>query len=450
MLSFESLSEDQQEIYNCYKEKKNIFITGPGGSGKSHIIKYIIEDAKQNYKNKNDISICAMTGCAAVLLDCGATTLHSWSGIGIMKQQTDDIVRDISLHKFKQRRWKSVKILIIDEVSMMSKKVFELLDKIGKTIRMSNKPFGGIQIIFSGDFYQLPPIGNKQDIDTIKFCFESELWSETFDYQFLLDRQFRQSDNIYIDILHKIREGTIHKDGCSVLEKRVGVSYNTDEKDKDKENIKPIKLFPIKKSVDDINKKEMDNIVAVSKKYKYTTYYEPGNDIIHSKNYKMPTIEQRNTEEQYIVKNSLFESELELKVGCQVMCIKNLDLDIGICNGSTGIVIGFNNDNEPIVKFHNNVVKHIKKEKWKSDNIEGFGIEQIPLVLAWAITIHKAQGATLDLVELDIGNSIFSEGQTYVALSRVKSLDGLYIKSFNPKKITANKKVIEFYKQFYE
>lgn len=432
-------SEDQEEIFQQYKNGENIFITGPGGCGKSFLIKHIVNNAKERSMK---IATCAMTGCASILLECGAKTVHSWAGIGLAKADDDVIIKRISLNKFKRKNWLQTNLLIIDEVSMMSKRMFELLDAIGKQIRKSAKPFGGIQVIMSGDFYQLPPVGNKGDPDSYRFCFESPLWDETFDYQMLLDKPFRQNDEEYVEVLNQIREGKLYKNGYSLLKKRVDVKYNNDL-------LKPVKLYPIKKSVENINQMEIRKLDGDFITYKYNVKYEPTEEDRKIPGFKEPSQKQMEIEEQTILKNSLFEKELSLKKGSQVMCIKNIDLDDGICNGSTGIVTDFDRDNNPIVKF-NHTIRVIQRETWLSETIAGFGITQIPLILAWAVTIHKSQGATLEMAEVDIGSSVFTDGQTYVALSRVKSIDGLYIQSFNPSKINANEKVNEFYKRFYE
>jgi ATP-dependent DNA helicase PIF1 len=449
-----TLNEEQLEIFNSYKEGSNIFLTGPGGCGKSYLIKTIVNDAKNN---NIDIAVTALTGCAAVLLNCGAKTLHSWAGIGLAKNSDDSIITKISLNKYKKKNWIKTKILIIDEVSMMSKRLFDLLDAIGKRIRKNAKPFGGIQIIFSGDFYQLPPVGNKDDPDSSKFCFESELWDETFDYQYILDKSFRQKDDTFINILKEIRQGKIFKNSLNILNKCINKPYDPSS------FIKPISLMPIKKHAESINTKSLHLLTTEPYIFNYKTIFESTTDISNNnafnvmmnassnpiKKHKKYTTEQLTNEENFIINNSLFDKTITLKVGAQVMCIANIDMDLGICNGSTGIITHFDN-NIPIVKFHNGIIKKVNYHNWNSDNIEGFSISQIPLILAWAVTIHKSQGATLDIAEIDIGNSVFASGQTYVALSRLKSLDGLYLKSFNPNKIKTNKKVIQFYDRFYE
>lgn len=445
-----SLSETQNEIYEYYKNGHNVFITGPGGCGKSHLLKYILKHAVASGRN---ISVCAMTGCAAVLLGCGSKTIHSWAGIGIAKGDDNVIITRILSNKFKSKNWKHTDILIIDEVSMMSKRMFELLDQIGKRVRNNTKPFGGIQLIFSGDFYQLPPV-NKivENKDDSEFCFQSHLWGETFDYQVLLDEVFRQNDQQYIDLLHQIREGTLYKDDVMLLRTRLIKNLNIDDPTDIKHNgVKPVKLLPIKSAVHSINKREMTKLKNDEKKFGYTKQYEPPSDLVLKTSYKQPTSKQLEFDESYIVNNSLFDTELFLKIGAQVMCISNLEIESGICNGSTGIIIEFKGEKQnPVVKFSNGVIREITRHSWNSETIPGFKIEQYPLILAWAVTIHKSQGATLESAEIDIGNNIFAPGQTYVALSRVKSLDGLYLSSFNHNKIKTSPIVQEFYKQFYE
>lgn len=466
------LSEEQQEIFQAYKERKNIFLTGPGGCGKSFLIKQIVQHARDNNKK---IEVCAMTGCASVLLSCGAKTLHSWAGIGLAKGPEDPIITRISLNRYKKLNWTRTQILIIDEVSMMSKKIFNLLDAIGKRIRRNARPFGGIQVIFSGDFYQLPPIGDENEPDSKLFCFESEHWDATFDYQFMLDKVFRQQDALFVDILKQVREGKLYKKAYDTLMGLVNrnsccefevdensienaienaienVIENDNNERRRKDTIKPVVILPTKTAVERINQKEMTTLTNDEVVFTYKTGYSPPQEeqqhTITSR--KKPSQKEMENEEKYLVTNSMFEPHLVLKVGSQVMCIANLDVESGICNGSTGKIVKFENG-VPHVKFFNGKTMPMTPHTWNSDTIPGFYVSQIPLILAWAVTIHKSQGATLDCAEIDIGSSIFAPGQTYVALSRVKSLDGLYLKAFNPQKILTNKKVIEFYKRFYE
>lgn len=433
-------SKSQQDAFDKYKQNKNIFITGPGGSGKSKLIKDIQQDARTRNK---EVQVCALTGCAAVLLECKAKTIHSWGGIGIATGTIQSIVSKIINSDFKRRNWKQIDILIIDEVSMMSLKIFDLLDAIGKKARNNNKPFGGIQLIFSGDFYQLPPVGNKDEIDTTRFCFESSLWHETFSLEnhIQLIEIFRQKDPVYAKILNEIREGILHKSSCKILENYVHREIPQDLL------ISPTKLFPTRNKTDIINQSEMTSLTTDEVEYKFKYIY----DLPMSEKEKQVRLQHGpdriNVELDYIKGNLLCEEIVKLKIGCQVMCIVNIELANGdmICNGSQGIIIKMTTNNLPVVKFNNGTEMTMGYHTWPSENIPGIGVSQIPLILAWALTIHKSQGATMDCAEIDVGNSIFECGQTYVALSRIKSLEGLFLTSFEPTKIRINKKVRDFY-----
>ena len=433
-------SFSQKIAFNKYIEGKNIFITGPGGSGKSKLIKDIREHSIQNHKN---IQVCALTGCAAVLLECKAKTIHSWAGIGIANGTIENITTKILNSYYKVQNWKEVDILVIDEVSMMSQKIFELLDTIGKKTRKNKKPFGGIQVIFSGDFYQLPPVGNKDEPETINFCFESKLWLDTFSWEdhVQLSEIFRQKDPLYTDILNQIREGRMKRSSCNILSKQVNRDISPDL------TITPTKLFPMRHKVDLINQTEMTKLSSKEFEYKVHNNYDlPMTDKEKIKRLEYSK-EQIEIELQYIKANLLCEETIRLKVGCQVMCIINMELPNGsmICNGSQGIVVRMTESNIPVVRYNNGIEMLMNYHIWTSEHIPGIGISQLPLILSWALTIHKAQGATLEFAEIDVGSSIFECGQTYVALSRVKSLEGLYLTCFDPIKIRINKKVKDFY-----
>jgi ATP-dependent DNA helicase PIF1 len=210
------LSREQQIAFDKYVQGHNIFITGPGGTGKSALIKKIYSHAYSQFK---DIHVTALTGCAAVLLNCKAKTLHSWAGIGLGNGTIEQLVLKIKKNKFAKALWKQTDILVVDEVSMLSLKLFNMLNQIGKAVRGNMKPFGGIQLIFSGDFFQLPPVGDKDEPDTQQFCFESDDWNSVFhrDCQIQLIKIFRQTDELYSNILNQIREGKIKKDEALLL-----------------------------------------------------------------------------------------------------------------------------------------------------------------------------------------------------------------------------------------
>jgi ATP-dependent DNA helicase PIF1 len=444
-------SEEQQIAFNKYIQGQNIFITGPGGTGKSALIKYIKRNADSRCKI---IQVCALTGCASVLLECKAKTLHSWSGIGLGKGTIEQLIKKIQKNKHSKALWKETDILVVDEVSMMSLKLFETLDAIGKSVRKDRRPFGGLQLIFSGDFYQLPPVGDKDDPDTSKFCFESEFWFTTFPKQnhVQLKRIFRQNDPIYQSILNQVREGRLKRSTNDILLKQVDKPAN------DTLTIKPTKLFPTRNKVDSINASEMDKLDGDDLEFKIKYHGDLEMTAKERLQRTQFTPEQIKNELQFLKSNLRCDEIIKLKIGSQVMCIVNIELSNGemLCNGSQGIVVRFSQEGVPLIRFSRTNTSNTTDNSnsfeitmnyhiWPSENIPGIGVSQLPLILAWALTIHKAQGATLDVAEIDAGSNIFECGQTYVALSRVKSLEGLYLTSYDPKKIRINKKVQEFY-----
>ncbi len=443
------LSDNQQYAFEKYLQGENVFITGPGGTGKSYLIKSIVEDLECKGEK---YAVCAMTGCAAVLLGCGAKTIHSWAGIGIAKGTQEEIVRKAVDNKYTMGRWRSIKTLIIDEVSMMSVKVFEILGMIGKlTRRMHFLPFGGLQVIFLGDFYQLPPVGRPDEPETTRFCFESPLWDQTFPIRnrVLLSTYFRQKDPTYIDILNQVRAGRLTAASVNLLNSRVNAELRDPE-------ILPTKLFPRNADVQRVNEQMYAQIHEPERKYVMRRRSDikvlidsGGKQISPLDIYKCEQLNETDVETQFKImfENSSLEETLCLKKGALVMCLANLDVESGICNGSQGVIEGFTSSDHPIVRFLNGLVLTIEPKIYQNQDYPKLGIEQYPLRLAWAFTIHKSQGITLDIAEMDIGSSIFEFGQTYVALSRVKSLEGLYLSQFNPKKIRTNPTVIEFYEQ---
>lgn len=401
-------SAEQTTAFNAYIEGKNVFLTGPGGTGKSHWIKSVYAHCKKS------IQVCALTGCAAILLECNAKTLHSWAGIG----KGDNCDKALS-NKYVRDRWRSTEVLIVDEISMLSKRLFEMLDSLGKHFRNSTKPFGGIQLLFCGDFYQLPPIEPG-------FCFESPIWKDSFT-TILLTTIFRQTNEEYQCILSEIRTGKISKKSRDILMGRIGSGGLT-------------RLVPTRYKADMINSTEYK--VLQGPEYIYEMI--PSEKVLTLKERAKRnsfSADQIASEYTYLKKHIRCEPSLKLKVGSRVMCIINLTDEI--CNGSQGIITRFN-DRVPVVQYAKTEMI-MEKHTWESETIPGIGIDQYPLIYAWAITIHKSQGSSLDSAEIDIGNDIFECGQTYVALSRVKSLEGLFLTEFNPNKIKLDSKVVHFY-----
>lgn len=421
-----------KQIFKSYLNNENILITGAGGTGKTYSIKKIYDHA---ILNKSKICVTALTGVAAILLDCKATTLHSWSGIGIGNRSDVYIINKVVKSKFYRHNWENTDILIIDEISMMSCKTFELLNKIGQTIRLNKKPFGGIQIIFSGDFFQLPPVKETE------FCFESENFSKSFDTIINLTKIYRQDDLLFKKLLLNMRKGLITRKNIDLLKSKI----ISEDFDKNCNNI--TRLVPTKNKANTINDYFISKIK--DKKFIYKrTYKEKLDNLSEIEKIKLDLMSENEKQNEYnfIKESTLSEENLMLKKGAYVMCISNIDLTLGIANGSTGIIVDFTPEKLPIVQFNNSKIV-IGKKEWKSENVPGISIFQIPLILAWGITIHKAQGLTLDKAIIDIGSDIFEAGQMYVALSRIKTLEEVFLKEFDINNLKINSKVLNYYKE---
>lgn len=428
---------------------KNVFLTGAGGSGKTTLIRHVYERGRHTRR----IQVCAMTGCAAILLQCGARTLHSFTGIGLARGLNRDILdRIMTSTRFQYTILKRLDTLIVDEVSMMSLKIFELIDDLFRRIRQQpTVPFGGLQVIFSGDFFQLPPVPDPDDPTTGQFCFESERWFTVFSHKnhIVLERLYRQlGDPVYSDILEKIRQGlSLNDHECELLGTRFDTTHTETHR---------VRLFPTRYLVEKTNQEEMERLPSDDPQFTYTIREERG--IISRKPLSPKTFSESDIQREllYLRRNILCDEHLVLKKGCRVMCIVNKNSgddkqNIIVCNGHQGVVTGFRvcprtREHVPLVRFDGfdhdiDMPRHI----WESELIPSIGLSGIPLILAWAVTIHKAQGLTLDNAEIDVGKGIFDFGQTYVALSRVRSLEGLSLKAFDPSRILADPKIIAFY-----
>ena len=450
------LSEKQQLAYDKFVRGENLFITGPGGTGKTRLVKFFAEYAGSANKK---VPICAMTGCAAVLLGCKARTIHSWSGIKLAKGPKERIVDAVLKNRNAVKEWKTANCLILDEVSMLSQKIFEILEEIGRKARKNSSAFGGLQVVFLGDFFQLPPIENENDPGSERFCFESPVWNQVFKMEnhIQLTHIFRQKDVQYIEMLMQIREGRLDYDKIQLLQSYVNREYDPEANN----GCVPAKLFPLRVKVDLINKQmfakidEKEYVKDVILKTDCTTHLDSGKAISADVLQKCRTMssEQKDYETENLLNNASCSRIFRFKKGASVMCTVNLDMENQICNGAQGVITDIIEEGlvpTIVVKFSNGIVKRISSHFWQSEEYPTIAVGQYPLMLAWALTIHKIQGATLKLAEIDIGSSIFEYGQTYVALSRIQSLDGLYLSAFHPNKIRANPKVIEFYRKISE
>ena len=458
----DQMSPEQQLAFAKYKSGQNVFITGPGGTGKSALIREIYNYA---IEREHNIQVCALTGCAAVMLDCKAKTIHSWAGIGLANGDIDQIVQRVDKNFLKKKDWRKTRTLIIDEVSMMSKRLFDILNTVGRSARnCHSRPFGGIQLIFCGDFYQLPPVGvNTEDPDNARFCFESESWFATFpkENHIQLKQIFRQNDPVYCQILNQVREGRITRRTDEILRSRVGVVL-PDVSEDGTPQTKPTILYATRSRVDEINRLEMEKLAILdpdSPVYKYELKYETNIPLSDKERHiRTAHTQDRIRSELASLKNSILCDDIvHLRVGAQVMCVVNMEESLTssktpICNGSQGVIIRMSDASStiagiplPVVRFNNGLEMTVNYHTWVSENIPGIGVSQIPLILAWAITIHKSQGATLDRCIIDIGAGVFEAGQSYVALSRIRSLEGVSIMSYDVSRILVNKRVKAFY-----
>jgi ATP-dependent DNA helicase PIF1 len=409
------MNEQQRKAYNAIVDGKNIFLTGGGGVGKSYIIKTFYN----NYNQYKKIGITSTTGVSAIIL--GGTTLHSYLGIGLGEENIDTLYFKIKRNARAKRNWIMTDVLIIDEVSMLKPELFDKLEQLGRLIRHNDHPFGGIQIVLSGDFLQLPCIKSES------FVFESQSWSKIIHQTHYLKEIVRQTDKTFAEILNKIRKGIIDNEVKSLLNSRIGVSLENEYK------IEPTKLFCKNLNVDRVNDENLQKFIE-----KYGEVYEYQIEYKFNKDLNNELIEKHK-------KNLNIPDSIQLTLDCQVMLTINLDLLSELANGSRGIVVGFE-DEFPLIQFANGIKRKII---YHTVEIEDngkiiFSYTFLPLKLAWAVSIHKSQGSTLDLVTTNL-KDVFEYGQAYVALSRVKTLDGLCIEDIDYDYICPHPKALEFY-----
>ena len=440
----DTLTSQQLSVIGHLLKGESLFLTGPGGVGKSYLLSVIYTEfpllKKRLHAAKNPglvaklprIQMCAMTGCAALLLGHKAKTLHSWAGIGLGKGTVSELYTKIRRNQKSMRNWLCTDLLIIDEVSMMPAELLDKLNELGKKIRSNKKPFGGMQVLLVGDFYQLPPV-NKSDEPT-KFAFEADAWKELITSSIELTIIQRQKDEVFQRVLKEARVGGLLRESCELLSGYQGREWR-------EQKIKPTLLFPRRAEVDMINDSNLRALTGRRYTYKARLVYDG----------KIPDA-FRETDEGFQRALNMFDSdgsyvkELELMMGAQVMLIANTDIDSGLVNGSRGVVVDFCPATElPIVEFLNGVKKIVGTHTWPIEDYEFVSRAQVPLRLAYAVTIHKCQGSTLDSALVDIGSGVFEFGQAYVALSRVRSLEALYVYDFEPTAFKAHPKVKAFY-----
>ena len=396
------------------KGERNIFLTGQPGTGKTYTINKYIEWCVDNGILPE---VTASTGIAAVHV--GGKTIHSWAGVYNDDTLTAQDVEDLLDNSWTLQRITATEVLIIDEISMVSDKLLNVVARLAMAAKNNSKPFGGMKVIVVGDFYQLPPVKGK-------FAFQSEAWNQA-DFQVCyLHEQHRQDDKVFNNILTGIRAGVLTDEQKQIIRNRVVDDISGEEG--------VIRLDTHNAKVDRINDMKLDRLDGIPKTYAMT---ENGND-------KAVTA---------LKKNCLSPERLVLKVGAPVLFTKNDSKDKQWVNGTQGVVEQLD-EHTVKVRLLNGMLVEVEPMNWERS--EGYGknknviamITQIPLKLAWAITIHKSQGMTLDKAVIDVSD-VFAEGQAYVAVSRVRSLDGVFLQGrLTSKFLNVNEDVQEIDKEF--
>ncbi len=405
----------QAEALDILKMGKNVFITGPAGSGKTHVINSYVNYLKSHAV---DVAVTASTGIAATHI--GGMTIHSWSGLGVKDVLTDYDIENLMEKAYLYKRFERTKVLIIDEVSMLHHFRLDLIEWICRTMKRNEKPFGGMQIILCGDFFQLPPV-TRGDVVESEFAYKAESFLASKFTICYLSEQHRQKDSTYLSILNQIRENKVSSKTIELLKSRLN-------KDPDS-GLESTRLYTHNIDVDTVNKRHLDLISGTPRKYYMTSKGSSGLT-------------------ETLKKSCLSPQELELKIGAKVMFTKN-HTEGGYVNGTLGIVKEFNSFGDPIVVSNSGIEFQVSSQSWKIEE-EGkvkAEISQLPLRLAWAITVHKSQGMSLDAMEVDLSKS-FVKGMGYVALSRVRSLSGMKLLGFNDVSLLVDPEVLEMDKKF--
>lgn len=448
--------DEESELYKLYPDlykaifihKRNVLISGNGGTGKSYTIKLI---KKESEKREKQCDLTSTTGVSAHALGLGATTLHRWSGIKLGDKPLETIITSIKKNPQQIKRWKECDILVIDEVSMLGSNVLSLVSQVGQIIRYGKKgiksflkqekkipPFGGLQIIMSADFMQLQPVKDK-------YAFKSPVWKELDILNFRLTTPYRYPDIKHFEMLSRIRVGKHTEDDINLLRTRVAAYEEYRKKERNNEikvtDIKPTRIYPLKKDVEDINMMELNRL-----KGDPVIYEADDKIIIKTDKDGKPLVNPDlfNTKEYIEYMNNVVSPELILKKDAQVMLTINLSVEDGLVNGARGIVEECLDD-RITVKFKCGTVVDIKPNEYDyEDELVTVIRCQFPLILASAITTHKSQGSTLDYAIIDLGTSLFAKGMGYVMLSRCKTLDGIFIVNLIPEKLKADEEALAF------
>ncbi|RMC08560.1 hypothetical protein DUI87_14807 [Hirundo rustica rustica] len=407
------LSAEQEAVLGAVRSGKSIFFTGSAGTGKSFLLKRIVGSLPPNITYAT-----ASTGVAACHI--GGTTLHAFAGIGSGKAPLEQCIQ-LAERPGVRQHWLACQHLIIDEISMVDGKFFDKLEAVARAVRKRDEPFGGIQLIICGDFLQLPPVCKANE--ETKFCFQAKSWRKCIHINMELTEVRRQTDKTFVSLLSAIRVGRCTEE---VTRQLMQTAAHRSERD----GILATRLCTHKDDVETTNERRLQQL--------------PGE--VHM----FEALDSDPMLVKLIDAQCPVGGRVELKLGAQVMLAKNLDVSQGLVNGARGVVVGFESEQKglPKVRFLCGVTQIIKMEKWVIKGPSGVHLsrQQLPLKLAWAISIHKSQGMSLDCVEISLSR-VFESGQAYVALSRARSLAGLRVLDFDPKVVRADPAVLQFYRQ---
>jgi hypothetical protein len=397
----------QDRALDILKTGANVFLTGEPGAGKTYVINQYIHWLEAAGMH---VAVTASTGIAATHI--GGMTIHSWSGVGIKDYLTPQDLDAIAGKEKLVKRIKATQVLVIDEISMLDGKILNSVNKILRTVRESEEPFGGIQVVCIGDFFQLPPVTRQGDIMT--YAFMSEAWLSLKPLICYLSEQHRQADEIFLGLLGSIRKNQIEEDHYTLLQEQTEIGY---------EDVEPTRLYTHNADVDVVNNQKLAELPGKIKKF-----------AMEGKGGK-PLIEG-------LMKNCLSPQMLELKEDAMVMCTKN-NFEVGYVNGTLARVIEFGSSGAPVIETTDGKRITMDTTSWEiaEDGKVLAQITQYPLRLAWAITVHKSQGMSLDAAEIDLSRA-FVYGQGYVALSRVRSLEGLKVLGMHPNALQVDPLVV--------
>jgi len=386
----------QSDALKILKAGRNVYLTGAAGSGKTHVLNEYVTYLKHRGVR---VGVTASTGIAATHI--GGVTIHSWSGAGIRDTLSDSEIEALEQKEYLWKRFNKTQVLMIDEVSMLSPRLFDTVERICRAMKRKEEPFGGMQIVLSGDFFQLPPITRGDS--RVEFVNVSDAWNGMDVRTCYLDEQFRQEDDTLLNILNEMRGGIISDKTRDTLKKQSRKSFD--------KGITPTRLYTHNVDVDAQNNKELAKL--------------PGKEHV----FDMRTKGKKNLVES-LKKSILAPEKLVLKKDAVVMFVKN-SFEEGYVNGTLGVLKDFDKG-VPVVETFSGKKIYVHSAEW---SVEEDGkilarVEQLPIRLAWAITIHKSQGMSMDAAEVDLSKS-FTPGQGYVALSRLRTLAGLKLSGIN-------------------